>query len=1335
MAKNHFKKRIQCFFFLFFSIFFYSNLKAQVVINEGSNRNYSSIADEDGEFPDWIELYNTENDTVTLLNYSLTDDISNPVKWVFPNIKLLPGQFKTIFCSGKDRKPISGFIYVASTDTFTPVVGWNTHALTTPFYWDGISNILINTCSYNSTGYTTNSVFNQTQTPYFSCVFAFQDGSPNICTTSYGTKVSLRPNIKLNNATIGNGVVQNSPYDYPAPYGNWYWAAKNQMLIHGAELTASGLTAGYISSISFDVASTDTNTVYDYIDISMKLVSINDVATLFVPVDTNICLHTNFKISSSGETIYLFSPSQVQLSSLFVNCHGLDNSVGSLPDSSSNISLFMTATPSATNNLSSPYHGYLLPPVFSVSSGIYNSPVNVSISNPNLSFSTVRYTTDGSDPTLASELYSGTPITILYSGALKARAFADTVLPSSIKVSSYLIDINHVTPVLSVVTDKKNLYGSTGIFDNWQYDWEKAAYVEYFDTTHQLIFSQNAGIQIDGGWGGSRANPQHSFRVELADAILGDGPIHYPLIPDRPHRTKYSKFYLRNGSNMYLSFPYKDACEVKAMGEETDNYYSAWRPVTVYINGIYSGLYELREKYDAEYFSILDSANEDSLEILSQTAWGGGILQPVVGSVDSFFSSYAAFKTINTVDTAFWDLADHYIDMTYYTDYIIAESWIANKDWPWNNIKIYRSDKTNYRWRFCLLDMELSLNPNGWSDYNFDHIQYMMSYDQGNPYINIWQRGLQNERFKNYFINRFADVMNTTYRFDRLSAVENSMYNHTVAEMPDEYMRWGDPNNIPQQMTDFNNNHLAFLLELSKRTEQVRNHIQSNFNLAGQVDVTLNTTPAGAGKIRISTIVPDSLPWTGVYFNGNPVKITAIPNPGYNFSFWMPNLVMPVPGNNPTINPNINQDVTFNAVFTVSQYVGKLSISELNYHSDSTRNAGDWIEFHNYGNAALDISGYKFTDSVYNHNYILPSGTIIQPDERIVLAEDTLKFHTQHPGIFVLGPTGFGFSNSNESLILYDNFNDQILKMHYDDSLPWPIAADGFGRTLELINDTLNPALPGSWFVGCIGGSPGSPYITCPEQIIFSEINYKSSPASDAGDWVEIHNKSNADIDISGWKFRDAVNTHTYTFAQGTVLHQQSYLVLFNDSLKFNAQFPLLSNKTGPFNFGLGNTDEAIRLFDSSGVLYQFVLYDKAAPWPIGANGNGYTLELLNPDGHFCDGANWHTGCPKGSPGVPYFFPCNTSIDAYSHSSLQINISPNPSNGIFIINLDDKDGEMSPVTIEVFNLLGEKIYTKTFKSQQTQLEIAIPNARDGVYFVKIYYKEKIFPAKIVIQTK
>ena len=633
---------------LVFSILVYfiftSNVFAQIVINEGSNRNYLTLADEDSEYPDWIEIHNAGNDTVNLYNYALTDNEDNPDKWVFPYIKIAPGEFRTIFCSGKDRKPITGFTQVVNTGIYNPVVGWNMHEFTAPFAWDGVSNIMINTCSFSSVGYTTNSVFNQTTTPFLSTVFSFVDGNNSACYASYGTPVSQRPNIKLNEIQVGTGTVQNSATDYPAPYGNWYWAARNQMLILGSEMLEAGLSAGEITSLGFDVVSTDTNTVYDYIEIHMKLVSDSAVSSNFEQVNPNNYLHTNFKISESGETIYLFSPNEVLLSSMFINCNNLDNSIGSYPDGSSETYFFDVPTPFASNNTSSIYSGYLSAPSISIPSGFYSFPVNVNITNPNSGPTTIRYTLNGDDPTASSPIYPGLPIAIASSKVLKVRVFADEVLPSPIVASTYFFDVQHTTPVISVITDEDNLYGPSGIFDNWWADWERASYVEYFDSTHQMIFSQNAGIQIDGGWGGSRYYPQHSFRVELDDGVLGEDPIDYQLIPNRPERTRYSKFYLRNGSNQFLTFPYKDACQVEAMAGEINGYHSAWRPVSVYINGSYFGLYELREKFDTEYFETLEEADPDLMDILSMSAWYGGVLRAVTGNVDSFFNSYATFN-------------------------------------------------------------------------------------------------------------------------------------------------------------------------------------------------------------------------------------------------------------------------------------------------------------------------------------------------------------------------------------------------------------------------------------------------------------------------------------------------------------------------------------------------------------------------------------------------------------------------------------------------------------------------------------------------------------------
>lgn len=909
---------------LFFTI--QTSAFLQIVINEGSNKNYSTIADEDGEYEDWIELYNAGTTSVDLFNYSLSDNPSEPNKWILPHLILPPGGYTVIFCSEKNRYATTPFTTVLNTGIYNPTSGWNNHNFSTPFFWDGVSNIVLNVCSYNNTGYTQNSVHNQTSTSFSSTTFTFVDGSDQSCFDVVGNVVNQRPNIRFNGNTIGTGTVTNSPTNYPAPYGNWYWSARHQILYRASELTAAGLSAGNINSLSFNIASTIGET-YTNIEFSLCSVSDSAMTSQFFPL-AGFQNHTNFKISSGGETVYLYDPSDILISQLYVDCEPLyDISNGRFPDASSAIKLFAPPTPNATNNSSSPFDQWLLEPILSVNSSFHSTPFNVTITNPNSGSSQIYFTTDGSEPTTSSTLYTGTPIPVFMSTVLRAKAFQVGYLPSVTTTASYFFNVDHVTPIISIITNNENLYGPTGMFDNFSEDWLKSAHAEYFDSTdaHNLLFSQRVGIIMDGGFGGSRSNPQRSFRIKWDDGVLGEGPINYQIIPDRPLRTRYSDFYLRNGSNQWLTLPYKDASQVKMMAKGSNNYYSAMRPVSVYINGEYFGLYELREKYNKEMFNTLENADMDSIEILSLSAFYNYTLRAVEGDVDNFTTAYDNFLTLDPSDTSFWNEADQYFDMTYYNDYIIAESWMGNTDWPGNNIKLYRSNVSDWRWRFCLIDLELCMNPNGWTECDFDHIDYMRGQSTSNPFINIWLQGIQNGRFKNYFINRFADQMNTLYLSNRLLSIENGIFDQFVSEMYNEYQRWGNPWDIPGQLTDFYDNHLAFQDELICRSNEVRNHIQSNFTLPQQVDLTLDVVPAGAGKIHISTITPDTYPWNGIYFDGIPVKIEAIANPGYAFLHWGNNGLI-----NDTTNIVFNDTLETNLTNFTAYFTSTIGLDELN---------------------------------------------------------------------------------------------------------------------------------------------------------------------------------------------------------------------------------------------------------------------------------------------------------------------------------------------------------------------------------------------------------------------
>ena len=87
--------------FLSFSSMLFSE---GLVINEVMSSNGSTVYDEDGDTPDWIELYSSGDNNINLNGYGITDDPTEPYKWTFPVVDIFPQDHLILFASGKDRQ-------------------------------------------------------------------------------------------------------------------------------------------------------------------------------------------------------------------------------------------------------------------------------------------------------------------------------------------------------------------------------------------------------------------------------------------------------------------------------------------------------------------------------------------------------------------------------------------------------------------------------------------------------------------------------------------------------------------------------------------------------------------------------------------------------------------------------------------------------------------------------------------------------------------------------------------------------------------------------------------------------------------------------------------------------------------------------------------------------------------------------------------------------------------------------------------------------------------------------------------------------------------------------
>jgi hypothetical protein len=406
----------------------------------------------------------------------------------------------------------------------------------------------------------------------------------------------------------------------------------------------------------------------------------------------------------------------------------------------------------------------------------------------------------------------------------------------------------------------------------------------------------------------------------------------------------------------------------------------------------------------------------------------------------------------------------------------------------------------------------------------------------------------------------------------------------------------------------------------------------------------------------------------------------------------------------------------------------QIMFSEINYHSDTTRNSGDWVELYNAGSTPVDISSWIFSDAESIHYFVIPPGIIMQPGSYFVLSNDTNLFRAMYPTVFnIAGPFNFGLGNKGDMLRLFDSQSILQISMTYADSAGWPKAADGHGRTLERRNMTGMADDPVNWYAGCMGGSPGTAPGPCSEMVIFSEINYHSDPEMDLGDWVELRNKGAQQIDLSGWILRDKSDSNSYFIPQGTILQPGQNLVVSGNRAYFEYWWwagDILI--TGDFPFGLKNSKDVIRLFDSQGRLYFSVAYRSDGYWPAAADGGGKTLEILDVNGIANDGQNWFSGCVGGSPGKNYSTVCELSA---ADNSMQagVNVYPNPFTSATVIELNNftftNEGE---ITVNVIDALGRSVAPKMSASPSSAGMVKISLERGdlarGIYFFSVSYK-------------
>jgi hypothetical protein len=389
-------------------------------------------------------------------------------------------------------------------------------------------------------------------------------------------------------------------------------------------------------------------------------------------------LHTNFKLSASGEYLALVKPDKKTIVSSFTPAYpeqGEDVAYGIL---NNEIVYLTTPTPGKANAGES----ILPPPTFNVPHGFFSTSFYVTISTV-LTGANIYYTTDGSEPSINSALYSS-PIIIATTTPLRALVVKDSLLSKSVTASYiFLNDVlnqpNNPTgypstwgtywdfrgtatadyemdpeivyhadykdlmipaltsvPTISIVTDKGNLFSHdssaktggiyvfTAPYDSYGKGWERAASCEYFSDKSDEGFQVNCGITLQGGASRqAEKTPKHSFRL-IFDKQYGVSELNFPIF-GKDATDIFNSIVLR--ASYGNSWRHFDASQRKRATHIQDiwakdtqldmGYPSAHSKFAhLYLNGIYWGLYNLSERVDKDFMNSYYKGDKNDFDIL-----------------------------------------------------------------------------------------------------------------------------------------------------------------------------------------------------------------------------------------------------------------------------------------------------------------------------------------------------------------------------------------------------------------------------------------------------------------------------------------------------------------------------------------------------------------------------------------------------------------------------------------------------------------------------------------------------------------------------------------------
>lgn len=188
-------------------------------------------------------------------------------------------------------------------------------------------------------------------------------------------------------------------------------------------------------------------------------------------------------------------------------------------------------------------------------------------------------------------------------------------------------------------------------------------------------------------------------------------------------------------------------------------------------------------------------------------------------------------------------------------------------------------------------------------------------------------------------------------------------------------------------------------------------------------------------------------------------------------------------------------------------------------------------------------------------------------------------------------------------------------------------------------------------------------------EMMISEIMYNPSGTETKKEWIELYNKGEDSINVSGWKIDDGTLRALSLYGGSYVIEKKSFAIISRNGENFSNEYPDYNGTIFTSTFSLNNAGKELYLYDKDNQLIDFVNYTTIAL-------EDYTIEINGSEKDNSDISNWIQGMIKGNPGniIEYIEPEIPPID---NNQSEVNNQTT-----------DEENENNHASVPEFNYLG-----------------------------------------------